>query len=212
MTHATTNDLDTRGSDLLRTLTVLAAWFLLAVWLGLRGTLGATGKPPLALAVAMGVPLLLFALEGRLGRPLFRGLQRLDLASLIALQTFRVGGVFFVVAWLGGSLPAAFALPAGLGDLAVGLTAPLVAAAVANRAPRHRAVALAWSVAGLADLFVAVSLGVTHSSSSLGVFASSLRTDALARYPFSLIPTFLVPLAIMLHVLGLRALTRPRAI
>ena len=89
-------------------------------------------------------PLLAFALDGRLGRPMFAGFLRLDAATVVALQTFRIGGVFFVIAWLRGSLPAGFALPAGLGDIAVGITAPFVAAAIARRTPHHRAVALVW--------------------------------------------------------------------
>ena len=34
----------------------------------------------------------------------------------------------FIGLWLGGTLPAQFALPAGLGDIAIGLAAPAVAA------------------------------------------------------------------------------------
>ena len=67
-----------------------------------------------------------------------------------------------------------------------------------------------WTLLGLADLVIAVFLGVTHSSSSFGVLATSITTDTLAVYPFSLIPTFLVPLAVMLHTLALRKLVARR--
>lgn len=119
-------------------------------------------------------------------------------------------GVFFIIAWMAGALPGAFALPAGLGDIAVGAAAPFVAAAVAARRPGHRALAFAWNVVGLADLVTALFLGVTHSRSSFGVLAGSLTTDAVTRYPLALIPTFFVPLAIMPHVIALgRASSRP---
>ena len=49
------------------------------------------------------------------------------------------------------------------------------------------------------DLISAVSLGVAHSRSSLGVLAGAVTTDAMARYPLSIIPTFFVPLALLLH-------------
>ena len=38
-----------------------------------------------------------------------------------------------------------------------------------------------------------------------------MKTDALARYPFSLIPTFFVPIAFILHILSLRGLRRGEA-
>jgi hypothetical protein len=197
-----------RSAGLARTLPVLVAWFFVAVWLGLSGVLAGGGGPPIGIGLALAVPLVAFALDGRLGAPLFRGLAQLDLPTLIALQTFRVGGLFFLVAWWGGTLPGGFALPAGLGDIAVGIAAPFVAAAVAARRPGARTLALAWNVVGLLDLALAVTEGVTHARSSFGVFAGPITTDALARYPFSLIPTFFVPLAVMLHVSALRRLGR----
>jgi len=207
--HISNVDGSARGSGFRRTLTLLVVWFFAALWLGVSGAArGGAGKPPLVLAAAVTLPLLVFAADARLGRRLFRGLAQLSLPALIATQTYRIGGVFFVIAWMTGDLPGAFALPAGLGDIAIGAAAPFVAAAVADGRPRARALALAWNLLGLADLVSALSLGVLHSSSSLGLLATSVTTDRLAVYPFSLIPMFFVPLAFMLHALALRRLAR----
>ena len=124
------------------------------------------------------------------------------------MQTFRVLGVVFLVAWWRGALPAGFALPAGLGDIAVGVAAPFVAAALADRKPYARRLFVAWSWFGLADLAVAVASGVAHSLTSLGSLSALPATGMLSRYPLSLIPTFFVPLAVMLHVTGLRGSAR----
>lgn len=197
-----------------RLLVVLALWFFVALALGLSGALGGTdgtdgaGRPPIGLAFAMTIPLLAFVVDGRLGGPLFGPLRELPTPTLIAIQTYRIVGACFVASWAQGALPAAFALPAGLGDVAVGFLAPFVATAVSRRAPGHRFLAIAWSVAGLVDLADAVFLGVTHSSSLLGIFATHPTTDALARYPFDLVTTFLVPIAIILHAVVLRRLAR----
>jgi hypothetical protein len=195
-----------RSSGATRVLVVLALWFFVAIGLGLSGALGGRDQPPIGLAAAITIPLLAFAVDGWLGAPLFRKVLDLPLPALIAVQTYRIGGVFFLVAWAQGALPAAFALPAGLGDVAIGLLAPFVAAAVSQRTPGHRFWATAWNVAGLADLVIALFLGVTHTDSPLGIFATHPTTDALGRYPFSLIPTFLVPIAVILHALALRRL------
>ncbi len=194
-----------------RALTVLVAWFFLAVWLGLSGALsGARGAPPIGLGAAIGIPLLVFALDARFGGPLSRAFSRLELPTLTALQTFRVGGVFFLIAYAQGALPAGFALPAGLGDIAIGIAAPFVATALANRHRSALTAATIWNVLGLVDLVTAVGAGVTHASSAIGFFAGPVTTDRMAHYPFSLIPTFLVPVAVILHAFSLRALARAR--
>jgi hypothetical protein len=192
-----------------RALIALVAWFFFTIWLGLSGALaGRTGTPPLGLAAAIGIPLLVFALDARLRGPLWRAFTRIDLATLTALQTFRVGGAFFLIGWTQGTLPGAFALPAGIGDIAIGIAAPFVATAVAGRKRGFLTLAALWNLAGLVDLITAVGAGVTHSSSTLGLFAGAVTTDRLAHYPFSLIPTFFVPLAVILHAYSLRAIRR----
>ena len=190
--------------DIQRTLLTLAAWFFLAVWLGVTGKLVTTGGLPIGLGAAIVLPLIVFAVDGRLGHPLFGGLMRLDLPALIGAQIFRVIGVLFIIAWLGGMLPGGFALPAAIGDVTVGLAAPFVATAVARR--RTLSAAWLWSILGTADLIVAVTLGVLHGGPPLGLLAGPVTTNAVAHYPMSLIPTFGVPLALLLHVRTFRAL------
>ena len=194
-----------RGSAPLTTWLVLLAWFFVALALGTSGALSGRGGPPIAMGLAITIPLLAFAVDGRLGHPLFRGLVGLSPAALVAIQIPRVLGVVFLVAWWRGTLPAGFALPAGLGDVAIGLAAPFVAAAIAARRPGHRTLARVWNLLGLADLIVAVASGVLHASATFGGLATTVNSAALAVYPLSLIPTFLVPLAVMLHIASLRA-------
>ena len=65
----------------------------------------------------------------------------------------------FLVLMAMGRLPAQFALPAGLGDMAMGITAPFMALAV-SRGRMSRGRFVAWQVAGLTDLVVAIAIGV----------------------------------------------------
>ncbi len=89
------------------------------------------------------------------------------LRSLIGVQIYRVAGVVFLLAWADGRIPAVFALPAGLDDIAVGLSAPLVAARVGDGTERSRRLAVAWNIAGITDLAVAVTLGALTSPTLL---------------------------------------------
>ena len=210
-TFATTKSTELQTGDdpgYARALIALVAWFFLTIWLGLSGALAGTGGPPIALGAALGLPLLVFFVDGRLGGPLSRAFARIDLPTLTALQTFRVGGAFFLIAWTQGSLPGAFAFPAGLGDIAVGVAAPFVATAIAGRKRGHLSAATVWNVLGLIDLTTAVFLGVTYSKSAAGFLAGTVTTYPLVHYPFSLIPTFFVPLAVILHAFSLRAIAR----
>ncbi|MDP8960575.1 MAG: MFS transporter, partial [Actinomycetota bacterium] len=61
------------------------------------------------------------------------------------MQLYRVIGAMFLVAFAQDRLPAEFALPAGIGDVAVGLTAPLVAYGLVRRRRWSRRAALTWN-------------------------------------------------------------------
>jgi hypothetical protein len=114
----------------------------------------------------------------------------------------RVLGVLFLIAMAQGTLPAAFALPAGLGDMAAGVAALLLA----RRWTSRRAFWL--NVFGLADLVVAVTLGVLGGLITYQVLTLSPSTAALSLLPLALIPTTVVPLDAALHVLSLARLRR----
>jgi hypothetical protein len=117
-------------------------------------------------------------------------------------QYFRVEGVAFLLVLASGKLPAGFALPAGLGDIAVGIGAVYVASGIRCGVLGHRAV---WfNILGLLDLVVATTLGVTAAPGIAHVLSLSPSTEQIALLPLVLIPTTVVPLAAALHVLSLR--------
>jgi hypothetical protein len=104
-----------------------------------------------------------------------------------------------------GTLPAVFALPAGLGDIAVGISAPVIARRL-RRGDRRGAV---WfNVLGLVDLVVAVSLGFLAGLGPARLIDVSPSTAAVALLPLALIPTTAVPLALALHLRSLMLLRR----
>jgi hypothetical protein len=82
-------------------------------------------------------------------------------SGLVLPHTVRLVGVVFLILMVQGHLPAAFALPAGLGDIAIGLAAPFVARRLAREPSRAGSVAAAvrFHALGLLDLIVALSLG-----------------------------------------------------
>ena len=117
----------------------------------------------------------------------------------------RVAGVAFLLYLALGHLPALFALPAGLGDIAAGIAAPLVARRLAQGTGRRAA---SWFNAfGITDLVVALTLGALTGFGLLNVTPSSAPITEL---PLALIPTATVPLLFALHLTSLVTLRAPR--
>jgi hypothetical protein len=141
---------------------------------------------------AMGLLVLVSpSLRGLLGHP----------ASLIRLHCWRLVGVTFLMLMLSGSLPVEFALPAGLGDVLIGATAFWVADHVDH--PRGHLRALVWSWLGLVDLVLAIVLGVGTNPGPAQFIRTVPTSAAMTQFPMALVPTFLVPIALVLHVVTL---------
>ncbi len=158
------------------------------------------------------VPWLAIAAAGSLGALLAlsrvpavaRALTAPGMAGRLVLpHAFRVTGVFFLLYLAFGHLPALFALPAGLGDIAAGIAAPLVALRLAQGTGRRAAV---WFNAyGLTDLAVGITLGALTSYGLLHVTPSSAPISQL---PLALVIAADVPLMIALHITCLVTLAR----
>jgi len=122
------------------------------------------------------------------------------LAWLTLPHTFRLVGAAFIIAMALGKLPAAFALPAGLGDIAVGITALFIARRLAGG---DRTGAAWFNILGLLDLIVAVSIGFLAGLGPTRLLDVSPSTADIALLPLALIPTTAVPLAAAMHVTSL---------
>ena len=142
-----------------------------------------------------------------------RALERIPLQWLVGVQLYRVLGGLFLIAYAQDRMPGEFALPAGVGDILVGLTAVVVAALVATHgAERMRSAVLGWCALGIADLVVAVGTGFLSSPGVLQQLALDDPNSAISRYPFVLVPTFLVPISIVLHVYVIHRLRAAAAV
>lgn len=126
-----------------------------------------------------------------------------SLARLTLPHTARVVGVLFLLVMALGHLPAIFALPAGLGDIAIGLAAPTVARRLARG--DHQG-AVRFHLLGLLDLVVAISIGYLAGLGPFRPLDITPTTEPLSLLPLALVATVAVPTALALHVVVLRQL------
>jgi hypothetical protein len=129
----------------------------------------------------------------------------------VAAQVYRVAGGIFLVLWADGRLPWQFALPAGIGDVTTGIGAVVVAAQLARNAIGAHRLTYAWCLFGIADLIVAITMGAMTSPGRAHLLAFEAPNLLMSSYPLVMVPTFAVPLALMLHGLVLWRLRRGAA-
>ena len=182
----------------------LLAWLIIGSLLAVAGAFHTPATPPVLVYPLVALPLL-GLLAVRTVPTLRRHLERPSPRSdLVGLHVWRyAGGVFLIMAAL-GRMPWLFALPAGLGDIAVAIMAPGVSRRLRSGAGRRSA--LAWNAFGLLDLVVALGLGAATSPGPLQVFSTNPSSELLSAFPLVLFPIFLVPVSLLAHLLSVRSL------
>ena len=183
---------------------VLALWLGLVFLLGARGAfVGSTGSPPLPIFFGFAIPLVVF-FAAYFGWSGFRAfVLGADLRLVATIQAWRWAGLGFLSLYAHGLLPGLFAFPAGLGDMAIGASAPWIVLGLV----RHPVFAASrrfviWNILGITDLVVAVSMGTICSGMFPGL-TGNVTTSAMAQLPLVLIPAYFVPFFIMLHFTAL---------
>ncbi|HXV80813.1 MAG TPA: hypothetical protein VEG60_13120, partial [Candidatus Binatia bacterium] len=127
-----------------------------------------------------------------------------DLRFLTGIQAWRMGGRSFLALYTYGILPGYFAWPAGLGDMAIGMTAPWVILALLHR-PAFAAskTFVAWNIFGILDLVLAVSMGGFGPRFFSDHLLGADATAPMSFMPLVLVPAFFVPSFIILHLAAL---------
>jgi len=190
----------------------LTAAFAVAAAIGITGALTAAPElavRPVLLAIFIPVTGLVLAYAAL---PRFRAwVLALDLRMLTLFQSWRVIGFGFLPLYAYGVLPGLFAWPAGLGDVAIGLAAPFVAARLA-RDPGYAASRgyLWFHVLGLLDFVAAAGTAMLASGAFPAIHAGLPTSAAMEVWPLFLFPGLLAPIFIALHFAALAQIVRVR--
>jgi hypothetical protein len=183
---------------------VLVIWLTLVVLLGADGSfVRPAGTLPLPIVIGAMAPIILFLTTYWWLRAFREFVLAVDLRLATGIQAWRFAGLGFLALYAHGVLPGLFAWPAGIGDIAIGITAPwIILALIRRRSFAASKTFVVWNLLGILDLVVAVSTGTLASALATGG-AGDITTAPMAQLPLVLIPAYFVPLFIMLHLAAL---------
>ena len=187
---------------------LLAVWLFAALLLSWFGFFRGTPSRIPTIQYGLLIPIVVGVALFWQWPPLRRVVDAVPQQWIVSVQFYRALGLIFLVLYAQGRLPGVFAWPAGVNDVIVGLLAPVVGIAYARRWRNAAGLVLAWNLFGIADLIVAVATGFLTSPSQLQRLAFDAPNELITVFPLVMIPVFLVPLSILLHLASLKKLRR----
>jgi len=155
----------------------------------IAGVFAGGGASQLLLPAPVAISIAVVAIAYR-SSPRFRNyLLTLDLRLVLTAQLWRVIGIAFLFALAFDELPAGFAVPAGVGDIATGIAAFGVVLALGNGSLTRRGL-YAFTALGVGDFLVAFATGL------------SFEPPTLAAWPLAIFPAIMVPFFAVLHLVA----------
>lgn len=205
--HRSTLQTDARRRFAVASAASLLGWLVLAFVLGSAGVFQATPSRVFP-ALGLGIALLILAGAWLLYRSsaLNAVIAAIPLPWLVGVQLYRVVGFSFLVLYAVGRLPGEFAIPAGAGDVVVGLAAPVVGYLFYKGYRWSCLAVLSWNIAGILDMVVAVATGFLTSPGPFQALALETPNELITAFPLVLVPLYAVPLSILLHLAALKSL------
>ena len=163
------------------------------------------------LASFLVVPILAFVAAYGLSASFRAFTDTIPMSLLVGSHLWRFVGIGFIVGAFTGALPKGFGIPEGVGDVIAALGALILIRAI-RKGTASRGWLLAWNAFGFVDLVSALTVGLLFSESALGVWhTAASNTTLMVTFPVSLIPTFFVPLFLLVHLLIFRRVGPGRA-
>lgn len=193
------------GRQRTRGLIGLAAWLAYMSALGYGGIVANARLVPPGLFYMMVPTVMLAVLTARTAAARAVALS-VPVFVLVGAQSFRlIVEMFLHGLWAKGLLPTMMTYHGANFDIFIGASAPFVAWLLRTRRISVRA-ALAWNVVGIAMLANVAVRGVLTAPGALKALATEVPNLAVGTFPYSYIPGVMVPLALVLHILAIRAL------
>ncbi len=186
-------------------LAALAVWIAYGGALGYNGVISNTSILPPGIFYLL-VPIVLMVMimaSSNVGKSIA---QSFPIWMLMGMESFRVVvEVFLHQLWQYGQVPKMLTYEGANFDILIGISAPVAAWLFASGRISNR-VALTWNAIGLLMLANVVVRAILTSPGPLHFISTEVPNVSIGTFPFTYIPGLMVPLALVLHVLSIRAL------
>ena len=193
---------------------VLFAWVLVSSAIAYRGLYLLLNEEYLLLTAGPAVPLVLLTLlvlvSANVRHLLGLFVERISLESLTRVHVVRILALGTIYKWLAGDLPGHFVIPVGIPDFLIGVTALSVSRGVARDPTGNATTFAAWNVIGGGVFLLALPLIQLSQPGPLHLIPGGVRTDEVLSFPMSIVPTFVAPFLLALHVVALVKLRQQR--
>ena len=175
--------------------TVFSLWLATLYYLINIEFFSATGVPQLAFIAGVLIPIIIGYMAYKTWRPLTLAINGLSTSDYLSLQIWRAafGVMFFFTA----SLPVWFQYLGGLGDIAAGLGALLAFIALQHQKISDRRAIIKGNAIGIIDFVIVLNVG-----------AFIVLQDQSPDIVFDLIPLYVVPIFILLHIFSIQRLSK----
>ena len=183
------------------------------IWLGAMMAVSASGilyDPPRPILPALiWAPVLAFLAGFACSHRLRQWVWSLDLRWPILFHIVRAPiGIAFLLMEAAGSLPAEFAIKAGVGDILVGVAAIVAAMCIPLRSTGRVRIVLVWNTLGLVDILIVFAI----AQRLLFYSDDPNALVGLTRFPSLIVPTFVVPMVLITHFVVFARIAKSKAV
>jgi hypothetical protein len=151
------------------------------------------------------IVLIVFSLLPATGRLV----ERIEPGPLVAIQSFRL--FMELILWglvLAGRIHPRMSFEGANFDVLIGFSAPLVAYYAFSKRLLSERMVMVWNALGILLLMNVVTLGALSMPGPLQIFKDEPVNTFVLGWPFIWLPTFVVPVAFLGHLLSLKQLFR----
>ncbi len=187
----------------------LTGWLIYVTLLSIKGVFTIASLPP-RIPLLLILPAFIFFAYFFTNSKFRKIIDATPAALPVYFQSFRVFVELLILGLsVDGMLPKAATFEGSNYDIAIGITAPLVAYFAFPNNASGKLVALLWNIAGLITLLIVVVILLSHAYfySHLGENESILN-KGLGIFPYTFLAGFLMPLAVFLHIYSIVKIKR----
>lgn len=195
-----------RRRNFLSAIAFILTWLVYTAIISFSGLLtDFNSLPPRILLVV--APPLVFMTVLLISREFLKLTEQINLFWLIYLQSFRV--VMEFILWLlhrNHVIPVQMSFEGMNFDVLTGITAPFIAYFCFRKKTWSPKIALWWNFAGIALLLNIVVVAILSTPYPFRYFMNEPANLIVFHFPFVWLPGFVVPVALLLHLISIRRL------